>query len=147
MALKGEQAAGEQEIGRCNLLGAATQKARGAGRGFEGGGGDFTGQRFQELEGGSGHMTYSIYTISLAKLFLPPGLPKATLLPMGYTVKIQKVERPTNRSYYLNFPVALAEAIGLEKGEDFEWWIEDKNTLILKRSNPKPHRKFKSKRP
>jgi|KBSSwiStaDraftv2_1062776.scaffolds.fasta_scaffold235448_1 hypothetical protein len=92
-------------------------------------------------------MTYSIYTISLAKLFLPPGLPKATLLPMGYTVKIQKVERPTNRSYYLNFPVALAEAIGLEKGEDFEWWIEDKNTLILKRSNPKPHRKFKSKRP
>jgi hypothetical protein len=66
---------------------------------------------------------------------------------MGYTVKIQKVERPTNRSYYLNFPVALAEAIGLEKGEDFEWWIEDKNTLILKRSNPKPHRKFKSKRP
>ena len=66
---------------------------------------------------------------------------------MGYTVKIQKVERPTNRSYYLNFPVALAEAIGLEKGEDFEWWIEDKNTLILKRYNPKPHRKFKSKRP
>jgi hypothetical protein len=64
---------------------------------------------------------------------------------MGYPVKIQKVERPTNRSYYLNFPVALAEAIGLEKGEDFEWWVEDKNTLILKRTRPTPARKLKSK--
>ena len=66
---------------------------------------------------------------------------------MGYAVKIQKVERPTNRSYYLNFPVALAEAIGLEKGEDFEWWVEDKNTLILKRTSPKPRRKLKLKTP
>jgi len=66
---------------------------------------------------------------------------------MGYAVKIQKVERPTNRSYYLNFPVALAEAIGLEKGEDFEWWVEDKNTLILKRTSPKPRRKLKLKKP
>lgn len=65
---------------------------------------------------------------------------------MGYAVKIQKVERPTNRSYYLNFPVALAEAIGLEKGEDFEWWIEDKNTLILKRTRPEPRRKLKLKK-
>jgi bifunctional DNA-binding transcriptional regulator/antitoxin component of YhaV-PrlF toxin-antitoxin module len=66
---------------------------------------------------------------------------------MGYAVKIQKVERPTNRSYYLNFPVALAEAMGLEKGEGFEWWIEDKNTLVLKRSRPKPRRKLKIKKP
>ena len=65
---------------------------------------------------------------------------------MGYAVKIQKVERPTNRSYYLNFPVALAEAIGLEKGEDFEWWVEDKNTLILKRTRPAPRRKLKLKK-
>jgi antitoxin component of MazEF toxin-antitoxin module len=65
---------------------------------------------------------------------------------MGYAVKIQKVERPTNRSYYLNFPVALAEAIGLEKGEDFEWWIEDKNTLLLKRTRARPLRKLKSKK-
>jgi hypothetical protein len=64
---------------------------------------------------------------------------------MGYPVKIQKVERPTNRSYYVNFPVALAEAIGLEKTEPFEWWIEDKNTLILKRSRAKKPRKFNSK--
>jgi antitoxin component of MazEF toxin-antitoxin module len=36
---------------------------------------------------------------------------------MGYKVKIQKVDRPTNRSYYVNLPVALAESIDVEKGE------------------------------
>jgi bifunctional DNA-binding transcriptional regulator/antitoxin component of YhaV-PrlF toxin-antitoxin module len=66
---------------------------------------------------------------------------------MGYPVKIQKVERPTNRSYYVNFPVALAEAIGLEKGEDLEWLLEDKNTLILQRIKPKPPRKQKHPKP
>jgi hypothetical protein len=63
---------------------------------------------------------------------------------MGYPVKIQKVERPTNKSFYVNFPVALAEAIGMEKGEGFEWRVEDKNTLILQRLRPKPLRKLKS---
>lgn len=52
---------------------------------------------------------------------------------MGYRVKIQKVQRPSNRSFYLNFPMVLAEALGVEKGETFEWSIEDKNTLIVKR--------------
>jgi hypothetical protein len=65
---------------------------------------------------------------------------------MGYPVKIQKVQRPTNRSYYVNLPVALAEAIGLEKAEAFQWWIEDKNTLILERTRLKKHRKLKTKR-
>ena len=52
---------------------------------------------------------------------------------MGYPVKLQKVERPTNRSYYLNLPTAVAEAIAADKGEIFEWLVEDKNTLILSR--------------
>ena len=39
---------------------------------------------------------------------------------MGYRVKLQKVERPTNRSYYVNFPAVLAEAAGARKGERFE---------------------------
>lgn len=63
---------------------------------------------------------------------------------MGYPVKIQKVERPTNKSYYVNFPVALAEALGVTKGEDFEWTVEDKNTVILTRATPRPARKLKS---
>ena len=52
---------------------------------------------------------------------------------MGYLVKVQKVERPTNRSYYVNLPVVLAESINLRKGEVWEWSMEDKNTLILSR--------------
>jgi hypothetical protein len=63
----------------------------------------------------------------------------------GYRVKLQKVERPTNRSYYINFPVALAEAMGMEKGEEFEWLIEDKNTLLFRRVVAKPVRKLKTK--
>ena len=60
---------------------------------------------------------------------------------MGYRVKIQKVERPTNRSFYVNLPVAVAEALNIEKGEDYEWLIEDKNTLVLSRVKKKTMRK------
>jgi hypothetical protein len=55
---------------------------------------------------------------------------------MGYVTKIQKVERPTNQTFYANIPTSLAQAIGLEKGEEFEWIIEDKNLLLLKRVKP-----------
>ena len=57
---------------------------------------------------------------------------------MGYPVKLQKVQRPTNRSYYINFPAALAEAMQVEKGEEFEWIVEDRNTLVLKRIKSRP---------
>ena len=50
---------------------------------------------------------------------------------MGYLIKVQKVERPTNRSYYVNLPVVLAESIELQKGDEWEWLIEDNNTLIM----------------
>ena len=52
---------------------------------------------------------------------------------MGCKVKIQKVERPTNRSFYVNMPTAIADAAGIEKGEEFEWLVEDKNTFVLSR--------------
>ena len=55
---------------------------------------------------------------------------------MGYRVKIQKVERPSNRSFYLNFPMVLAEALDVKKGEVFEWSVQDRNTLIVKRMKP-----------
>jgi hypothetical protein len=64
-------------------------------------------------------------------------------LTMGYTVKVQKVERPTNRSFYINLPAALADAIQLSKGEELEWFIEDKNTLILRRKKPAKALKLK----
>jgi len=52
---------------------------------------------------------------------------------MGYLVKIQKVERPTNQSFYLSFPSALAQAMDIKKGESFEWIVETKNLILLKR--------------
>ena len=59
---------------------------------------------------------------------------------MGYKVKVQKVERPTNKTYYINLPVVLAEAFNIEKGEMLYWTVEDKNTLLLSR-----HSKVKRK--
>ena len=64
---------------------------------------------------------------------------------MGYLVKIQKVERPTNRSFYVNLPVVMAEALSIEKGEEFDWFIEDKNTLILARRKPTKLRNLRTK--
>jgi bifunctional DNA-binding transcriptional regulator/antitoxin component of YhaV-PrlF toxin-antitoxin module len=54
---------------------------------------------------------------------------------MATRTKIQKVDRATNQSYYAIIPVPLAQAFEIEKGEEFEWTIEDRNTLILKRVN------------
>ena len=62
----------------------------------------------------------------------------------GYLIKVQKVERPTNRSYYLNLPVVLAEAMEIKKAEEMQWLIEDKNTLLLCRKQKKPPRKLRA---
>ncbi len=55
---------------------------------------------------------------------------------MGYKVKLQKVSRPTNNTFFVTVPVALVETMALVKGEEFEWLLEDKNTLVLRRKNP-----------
>ena len=65
---------------------------------------------------------------------------------MGHVVKIQRVDRGQTRSFYLNFPAALADAMEVEKGESFEWLLEDKNTVWLRRTNPKALRKLPRKR-
>jgi hypothetical protein len=65
--------------------------------------------------------------------------------PTGCQIKVQKVERPTNRSYYLNLPVVLAEAMEIAKGEQMVWLIEDKNTLLLCRTQRKPPRRLRAK--
>lgn len=64
---------------------------------------------------------------------------------MGYVIKVQKVERPTNRSFYLNLPTVLAEALDIQKGEQLEWSIEDKNTLILSRLKAQKPRRLRHK--
>lgn len=52
---------------------------------------------------------------------------------MGYRIRIQKVDRPSNRSFYVNFPAPIADAVNMQKGEELEWHVEDKNTFVLKR--------------
>lgn len=52
---------------------------------------------------------------------------------MGYKVKIQKVDRGKTKSFYINFPAAVAETCNMEKGEELEWEIEDRNCFVLKR--------------
>lgn len=52
---------------------------------------------------------------------------------MGYKVKIQRVERGSTKSFYVNFPAAVAEAGQISKGEEMEWIIHDKDTYILRR--------------
>ena len=53
---------------------------------------------------------------------------------MGYYSKLQVIQRgETSRQYYLICPAPLAQALELEKGEDIEWVIEDKSTILLRR--------------
>jgi antitoxin component of MazEF toxin-antitoxin module len=63
---------------------------------------------------------------------------------MGYIIKVQKVDRPTNRSFYLNLPAVLAEALEIKKGEELRWSVEDKNTLILTRVRAKKARRLRN---
>ena len=53
---------------------------------------------------------------------------------MGYMSKIQVIQRSSgNRQYYLICPAALAEALELEKGEQIEWVVRDRNTFEIRR--------------
>ncbi len=63
---------------------------------------------------------------------------------MGYGCKVQKIQRKTQNTYYVNLPAAIAEALEIEKGESLEWFIEDRNTLVLRRKNPLSPREFKN---
>lgn len=57
---------------------------------------------------------------------------------MGYPVRIQRVERGATKSFYVNFPAALAQACNIVKGEEMEWIIEDKNNFTLQRIKKLP---------
>jgi antitoxin component of MazEF toxin-antitoxin module len=54
---------------------------------------------------------------------------------MSNKIKIQRVNRGTAKSFYVNLPASLAEAGQIEKGEEMEWLIEDRDTFILRRVN------------
>jgi bifunctional DNA-binding transcriptional regulator/antitoxin component of YhaV-PrlF toxin-antitoxin module len=53
---------------------------------------------------------------------------------MGYLTKVQVIERANQtRQYYLICPAPLAQALELEKGEEIDWVVEDRNNLVLRR--------------
>ncbi len=53
---------------------------------------------------------------------------------MGYSTKIQQIIRKSGvEQYYVNFPLALVEAMGFEKGEVIEWIIKDDSTIVARR--------------
>ncbi len=53
---------------------------------------------------------------------------------MGYLTKVQVIERANQtRQYYLICPAPLAQALEFEKGEEIDWVVEDRDTLVLRR--------------
>ena len=57
---------------------------------------------------------------------------------MGYFSKLLVIQRGgQNRQYYLICPAPLAAALELEKGEELEWVIADRNTLEIRRVKAK----------
>lgn len=59
---------------------------------------------------------------------------------MGYVTKVQVIKRANDtRQFYLICPAPLAQALGMEQGESVEWVVDDRNTLILRRT-PAPKR-------
>ena len=53
---------------------------------------------------------------------------------MGYLSKVQVIERAGgSRQFYLMCPAQLAEALEMEKGEEIQWVVEDKHTLVIRR--------------
>jgi hypothetical protein len=78
---------------------------------------------------------------SLEAMSKPPRINPA----LGYAIKVQKVDRPTNCSYYLNLPMVLARTLDVQKGEAWAWTVEDKNTLRLSRVKRLPPRRLRAK--
>jgi antitoxin component of MazEF toxin-antitoxin module len=60
---------------------------------------------------------------------------------MGYLSKVQVIERARgSRQFYLMCPAQLAEALEMQKGEEIEWVVEDKHTLVIRRQGPERRR-------
>ena len=63
---------------------------------------------------------------------------------MGYPTKVQLISRPNNQQWYVNFPNAVAEALGLRKGEVVEWEIESREIVVMVRKEATSARKRKA---
>lgn len=52
---------------------------------------------------------------------------------MGYKTKIQLIKRKESEQWYVNFPAQVAQVMEFGKGEEFEWVLKDRSTLLLRR--------------
>ena len=59
---------------------------------------------------------------------------------MGYATKVQCITRKDSEQFYINFPLPMAHAFELAKGEEVEWTVVDKKNLILSRKKVPPDR-------
>ena len=66
---------------------------------------------------------------------------------MGYVTKLQVIKRANDtRQFYVICPAPLAQALEMEPGEELEWVVEDRNTLIVRRTPPPKRGRKKVKR-
>lgn len=57
-------------------------------------------------------------------------------MPTSFPIRVQAIRsRGQNPRLYINFPLALAAAIGLEPGEEVEWELLERGELHLVRPN------------
>ncbi|HSW09460.1 MAG TPA: hypothetical protein VLK32_00970 [Bacillota bacterium] len=57
---------------------------------------------------------------------------------MGVPTKVQLIRRKNSEQWYINFPSAIAQAMGFVRGEVVEWIIEDREQLVLRRLSAPP---------
>lgn len=66
-------------------------------------------------------------------------------MPTPFPVRVQAIRsRGLNPRLYINFPMALAVAIGLESGEEVQWEILNRGELHLVRPCPPPTASLKA---
>ena len=56
---------------------------------------------------------------------------------MGFKTRIQLIQRKSSQQFYINFPSACAQMMGLRKGEEVEWVLTDDGNLLLERTQHK----------
>ena len=56
---------------------------------------------------------------------------------MGYPTRMQAIKRGKSFQWSVNFPAAIAMAMGFKKSEVVEWEIMNTNALKLKRKSAK----------
>lgn len=52
---------------------------------------------------------------------------------MPYPTKVQLISRKESEQFYVNVPAALAQAMDFAKGEQVQWTVHDRATLVLQR--------------